>query len=113
MADVNPDREFGCADGSCPFHSRLGMHTNGGCKCVYEAFPDEATRRLVDKMLTKAREVATRDAEHRERWKREKAERDDRIRELRTELGHDTDREIIARRRELRAEIERLEMEER
>ena len=60
---IDPDREFGCADGSCPFSSRHGMHTNGGCRCTYEAFHDPEQRRTVDAMLAKARAVATRDAE--------------------------------------------------
>lgn len=55
------DHDFGCTDGSCPFASRLGMHTNGGCKCVWERFPDEDTRRLVERMLRRAREVAAAD----------------------------------------------------
>lgn len=53
--------DFGCLDGACPFHSRFGMHTNGGCNCVYDAFPDIEQRRLVDRMLRRARDVAVED----------------------------------------------------
>lgn len=102
---------FGCADGSCPFYSRLGMHTNGGCHCVSEAFPDMETRRLVDAMLRKAREVATSDAKHRARWEREESIRQQRRAEIRSELGNETDREVIEQRRQLRAELKRLEEE--
>jgi predicted TIM-barrel fold metal-dependent hydrolase len=87
------------------------MHTNGGCKCVSEAFPDETTRYLVSRMLVKAREVATYDATIRARRAQEAREREHRIRELRTMLGRKTDKDVIAERREMRAEIERLEME--
>lgn len=53
--------DFGCLDGACPFHSRFGMHTNGGCNCVYDAFPDIEQRRLVERMLRRARDVALED----------------------------------------------------
>ena len=27
--------DYGCGDGSCVFGHRGGMHTNGGCRCLY------------------------------------------------------------------------------
>lgn len=109
---VDPDREFGCADGSCPFYSRLGMHTNGGCKCTYEAFPDMATRRLVDRMLVKAREVAAADAVTKIERANAVRERRNRIAEIRRELGRESDKAVIENRRRLREEMKRLELEE-
>lgn len=103
--------EFGCGDGSCPFSSRHGMHTNGGCRCTYAAFPDPEQRRTVDVMLAKARAVATRDAEIAMQRKADERERRDAIGELRKQLGRETDREVIEGRRRLRAEIARLEQE--
>lgn len=109
MTDL-PD--FGCSDGSCPFGSRFGMHTNGGCRCTYHLFPDMEQRRLVDAMLRRAREVATKDAEIKASRIADSVSRKQRIAEIRSELGGDTDREVIAHRRELRSELERLLNEE-
>lgn len=108
MTDL-PD--FGCSDGSCPFASRLGMHTNGGCKCTYHLFPDMEQRRLVDAMLRRAREVATADEAKRASMRDTATERRVRILEIRRALGGQTDREIIDERKELRAELKRLELE--
>ena len=41
----------GCGDGNCCIHRRPGMHTNGGCKCVYNTRDDQAQRRKVEKTI--------------------------------------------------------------
>ncbi len=103
--------DFGCHDGSCPFTSRLGVHTNGGCCCVADRFPDDEQRRLVNAMLVAARAAAAADVERRAKRVIADNERKARIAECRAELGRETDREVLERRKELRAEIKRLEEE--
>jgi hypothetical protein len=41
----------GCSDGGCVWGHPGGMHTNGGCKCLYYAAPKLDDRRRIEKNI--------------------------------------------------------------
>lgn len=41
----------GCSDGNCCIIKPQGMHTNGGCRCVYHARDDHMQRVRIEKAL--------------------------------------------------------------
>lgn len=42
-------KDFGCSDGGCVFGHPGGMHTNGGCKCLYYDRQNNEARRRATK----------------------------------------------------------------
>lgn len=49
-------KQYGCGDGGCVVYRRGGMHTNGGCRCVYRM--DHAREREVARLLRMAQELS-------------------------------------------------------
>ena len=47
-----------CSDGHCVVKRQRGMHTNGGCRCLYH--PDHLTAQRAGHILRLAQEMATR-----------------------------------------------------
>ena len=57
MSRFRPIEDYGCTDGGCIFGHPGGMHTNGGCRCLYYDRTDHELRRRATKGVLALRET--------------------------------------------------------